>query len=148
MHNLSEIGTILDFESSATGLESLRLLETLIVGAEDDGHIPYGSLQRVVDAYTKTASHIGDIGISVDAGEQAEAVDNESRPSSPPLPRWEGSRMFVGGEAGIAADAKAFQHFLYLLQMILADDMGSNDELPVAMLVEVFGENLFIRLPR
>ena len=55
--------------------------------------------------------------------------------------------MFVGGEAGIAADAKAFQHFLYLLQMILADDMGSNDELPVRMLFEEGNKDFLIGLP-
>ena len=40
-----------------------------------------------------------------------------------------------------------FQHLLNLLQMVFTDNMWSDDEFPVLMLVEEGDENLFVRLP-
>ena len=77
LHNAVEVGSIMYLHAAATGLEALSLLETLVVGTEDNGNIPYCSLQGVVDAYSETATDVGDIGIAIDAGEQAEAIDDE-----------------------------------------------------------------------
>ena len=77
VHQLFKVLVAGNLKTTLTGLESLGLLELLVVGAEDDGNVPYGSLQCVVDANTKAAAHIGHIGIVVDTRQQAEAVDNQ-----------------------------------------------------------------------
>ena len=77
LHNLPEIVSGGDFITSAAGLETLSLLEALVVRTKNDRHIPNGCLKGVVDAYSETSTHIGHICIMVDAGKQAETVDNQ-----------------------------------------------------------------------
>ena len=68
LHDTTEVVGIANLQSSATGLETLCLLEALVVRPEDNGDIPYGRFQRVVDTHAKAASDVGDIGKAIDAG--------------------------------------------------------------------------------
>ena len=77
LHDTAEIVGTGDFVSSTAGFQSLRLLETFVVRTKNNRDIPNGSLEGVVDAYAKTATDIGDVGIMVDAAKEAEAVDDE-----------------------------------------------------------------------
>ena len=77
IHDLAEVIWMGNFQSPATGFESLGFLEALVVGAEDNGNIPYGSLQCIMETYTKSSSYVGHISITVDAGQQPETVDNK-----------------------------------------------------------------------
>ena len=67
LHDAVEIVGCSNFQASATSLETLCLLEALVVGSEDDGYVPYGSLYRAVDSYAKSSSDVGDVSIVVDA---------------------------------------------------------------------------------
>ena len=51
------------------------------------------------------------------------------------------------GEGGIAEDFAAFEQFLDLTEMILANDMRGDDQLPLRMLVKIFDKDLLIRQP-
>ena len=53
-----------------------------------------------------------------------------------------------GGGGCIALHAPAFELLFNLLQVILADDMGGNDQLPLRMLLKITDENIFIGGPR
>ena len=59
LHEGGKLVVIVDFEATATGFQSLSLLEFLVVGTEDNGHVPNGCLQRVVDAYAETTANVG-----------------------------------------------------------------------------------------
>ena len=75
-HLSGKLLVVVDLETT-TLLQTLSLLELLVVGTEEYGHIPDSSLQQIVDSHTKTASDIGHITIMINAGEQSEAVDDE-----------------------------------------------------------------------
>jgi hypothetical protein len=76
VHDAGEVLVVADFQSTATLLQLLCLLEFVVLRTEDDGLSPYGSLHRVVDAHTKTATYVWHVGIAIDAGEKSEAVDD------------------------------------------------------------------------
>ena len=76
-HQLRELVVVFDFETAAAGFQSLSLLELLVVGAEDNGHVPYGCLQRVVNAHTETAADVSNITIIIDAAQQSEAINDK-----------------------------------------------------------------------
>ena len=138
IHLTGEILIAANLETTAL-LQSLSLLELLVVGAEEHGHIPYGSLQQVVDTHAKASTHVGHVAIVVDARQQAEAVDDQDIGVLRVL------RVFR--KAGIADDLATFEKLLYLLQMILADDMRGDDELPLRVLVEIFNKYLLVGRP-
>ena len=77
LHIATEVVGIGYLQTSTTGLQALCLLETLVVGTKENRNIPDGSFQGVVDTHTKASTHIGHVGIVVDAAEQAEAIDNQ-----------------------------------------------------------------------
>ena len=58
-------------------LQTLCLLELLVVRAEEHWYTPYGGLQQIMDAYTKTATDVCHIAIAINARQQSEAVDDE-----------------------------------------------------------------------
>ena len=69
LHDAAEIVSCSNLQTSATSLETLCLLEALVVGSEDDGYVPDGSLYRAVDSYAKSSSDIGDVSIMVYAAQ-------------------------------------------------------------------------------
>ena len=73
----------------------------------------------------------------VDAGEQAEAVDDEDVSVLHILLRC----------IGIADDLAAFQEFFYLGEMILANDVRRNDEFPIFVFIKVLDEDFLIGGP-
>ena len=76
VHEALEVLVAGDLEAATLSLQALGLLELLVLRAEDDGHAPDGCLEGVVDAHAEAAAHVGHGGIAIDAGEQAEAVDD------------------------------------------------------------------------
>ena len=77
IHQTGKLFVVLDLETATTGFQGLCLIKLPVVGTEDDGHVPDGCLQRVVDAYSETASDICHIAIIVDAAQKTETVDNQ-----------------------------------------------------------------------
>ena len=75
--NTLEIGSTVDFQSTAARLELLCFLESLVVGSEDHGHSPYRSLRQVMDAHTESSTHIRHFTVVIDAAEQTETVDDK-----------------------------------------------------------------------
>ena len=117
-------------------------MELLVVGAEEHGHIPYGSLKQVVDTHAKASANVGHIAIVIDARQQAEAVDDKS------VRMIRNILISRSIQRSISYDLTALKKFLNLLQMILADDMRGDDQLPFWMLVEILNEDLLVRRPR
>ena len=107
---------------TTTLFQPLSLLEFLVVGAEEYRHIPDGSLQEVVDAHTKASTHIGHLTIVVDAGEQTEAVDNQHLGIS------QISLILILFCLSIAEDFATCQELFNLCEMVLANDVRSNDQ--------------------
>ena len=66
-HDFIERIEAIDLEASSILLQSLGLLELLIVRPEEHRNIPYCSLQQIVDTYAETATHICYTAIAVDA---------------------------------------------------------------------------------
>jgi hypothetical protein len=150
VHETTEVVIAADLEAAVTALQLLSLLETLVVGTEDDRHAPYGSLDRVVYAYAEASAYIGDGGVAIDAGEKTEAVDDEGRPYTArvriegmvPLPCRDGP----GEDLCITPDVPAHELLLNLLQVALVDDVRGDDELPVGMLAEIADKDIFVGL--
>ena len=67
LHQSAEIIGISYLQATATLLQSLSLLEALVVRTEEYGNIPDGSLQRVMDSYAKATTNISYICIVIDA---------------------------------------------------------------------------------
>ena len=102
-----------------------------------------------MDAHAEASTHISHVGIAVDAAEQSETVDDEDFrvvERQILLTRSGGVEHFLG--LSITNDLAAFQEFLYLLQVVLANDVRGDDELPVLVLVEIPEENLLVGRPR
>ena len=62
LHQLAEVFVAADFHSSPYGEELLGFLETLVVGAEYHGHVPYGGFEHIVDAHSESTAHVGHLG--------------------------------------------------------------------------------------
>ena len=151
-HQCMEVVISLYFEAATSRLQVLCLLELFVIGTEDHRHIPYGSLQYIMNTHAKAATHVGDIGKVVDARQQTEAVDDEhlgisnSLVDSIILPRrCRQVQMLLC--LCISDDLPSFEFLLNLFQMVLTDDMGRNNQFPVAMRVEIANEDVFVRLP-
>ena len=108
----------------------------LVVGTEDDGHSPYAGFQRVVDANTEAAAHIGHGTIAVDAAEQSEAVDDQHV----------GIGDILQCRLGVSHDL-AFCLGDDLLEMIFTDDVWRDDHLPVFVLIEVWDKDVLVGWP-
>lgn len=67
LHQSAEIIGISYLQATATLLQSLSLLEALVVRTEEYGNISDGSLQRVMDSYAKATTNISYICIVIDA---------------------------------------------------------------------------------
>ena len=154
LHECGKLVVVIDFKTSATGFQSLSLLEFLVVGAEDDGHIPYGSLQRVMNAHAETATDVSHIAIIVNTAQKSKAIDDKriglSRlfarglgeaddPTSPDPPS-----NFPRGGRGLLGNGEFRDN---LMQMVFAYDMRGDDEFPFRMLIEVTDKDVFIGRP-
>lgn len=140
VHDTGEVVGIGDLDASAAGLEFLGFLELMVVGTEDDGEIPYCCLGEVVDAVAEATADIGDGAVLIDGGEETETVDDENLGIDD-----------VGGTAnlGIAYNLAVGDELLHNhVEMALGDDMGRDDEFPIAMMVEIVEENLLVGQPR
>ena len=154
LHECGKLVVVFDFETAATGFQSLSLLEFLVVGAEDDGHVPYSCLQRVVNAHTETAADVSNITIIIDAAQQSEAVNDEriglgcllagglSKANDPTTP--DPLSNFPRGGRGLLGNGEFSDN---LMQMVFANDMRGNDEFPFRMLIEVLDKDVFIGRP-
>ena len=76
IHLTGKVFVVADLETT-TLLQSLGLLELLVIGAKEYRHLPNGSLQQVMDSHTEATTHIRHIAIMIDARQQAEAIDDE-----------------------------------------------------------------------
>ena len=123
-------------KASLGTLQALRLTETLVVGTEDDGHIPHGCLEHIVDAHAEAATDIGHVAVVVGARQQTETVDDETV----------GLCGFLLVGLGVAHGLH-LEHVGNLAQMVLAYHVGRDDEFPLSMLVEIGNENLLVGLP-
>ena len=136
VHHLGKQLFAVHLEGSARGEESCGLAEALVVGTEDDRHSPHRGLQHIVDAYAEAATHIGHLAIAVDARQQTEAVDNQAVCLGSLL--W--SRLGIEYRRHLQLGA-------YLPQMVIADDMGRDDEPPFAMLIEILDKHILVGRP-
>ena len=109
----------------------------MVVRAEEDGNIPYGSLQQIVDAHAKTASDISHIAIMIDARKKSIAVDHQDISIFDICL----SSIFISHYLATC------QQLLNLFKMIFANDMGRNNQLPVLVLIKVTDKDFFIRRP-
>ena len=91
-----------------------------------------------MDTDTEAATNIGDIPIMVDAGEQAEAVDDEDISLR---------QVSMLCEPGIANHLASLQFTDNLLQVILPYHMGCENHLPVRMGIHIRDEDILVRLP-
>jgi len=137
LHDALEVGGAAYLDAATARLETLCLLEALVVGPEDDGDVPDGSLEGVVDAYAEAATDIGDVGIAVDAGEQSEAVDEEHV----------GIADVVGCRLSIAHDLTTRELLLDGSEVVGIDDVGCDDGFPVGVVVEPGDEDVLVGLP-
>ena len=112
----------------------------MVVWSEDDGKVPHCCLGEVMDACAEAASYVDDIAVFIYGAEQSEAVDDEYFGIGECL-------QVACGELGVAQHSSALQQLHDHLDMALGNDMGREDEFPVAMLVEVGDENLLVREP-
>ena len=111
----------LNLETTATSLKLLRLLKLFIVWTKDNGHSPYGSFHRVVNANAKSATDVADRSITIDAGEEAKAIDNKGIVRGERFPC-----LCIAYNFTVAKLRKD------LLQVVFANDVGSDDKLPVS----------------
>ena len=77
IHAGGEIVVRMYLDASSILLQVLSLLESFVVGAEEDGNTPYCSFGKIVDTHAEAPAHIRHISVAVDAGQEAEAVDEE-----------------------------------------------------------------------
>ena len=82
-----------------------------------------------MDSHSETTSDIGNLAIAVNGREQPEAINNQAIGLT--------DILLVG--TGIA-HIRAFQFTDNLYQMVLVDDMRSDNQLHLRMLVEVFNK--------
>ena len=117
--------------------QALGFLELLVVRSKDDRHIPYCSLQSVVNTNTEASTYISHITIMVHAAQQSETVDDQHVSLS----------CFLGSGLCVAHHLFVLYQRKNLAQMILAYDMRSYQQTPVLMLIEERNEYLLIRWP-
>lgn len=138
VHDVGEVVGAGDLDASATGLEFLSLLELMVVGTEDDGEIPYCCLGEVVDAVAEATADIGDGAVLIDGGEETETVDDE----------YLGIDEFLGfADLRVAHDTAVGDELHNHVEMALGDDMGRDDEFPIAMAIEIVEEYLLVGEP-
>ncbi len=77
IHVGGEIVVGMYLDASSILLQVLSLLESFVVGAEEDGNTPYCSFGKIVDTHAEATAHIRHISVAVDAGQEAEAIDEE-----------------------------------------------------------------------
>ena len=65
VHNLLEILRSLYFKATLALKQALSFTEPFVVGAENDRHTIYGSLQHIVDTYPESTSDIGNFSVAV-----------------------------------------------------------------------------------
>ena len=94
-----------------------------------------------MDAHTEAATHIGHIGIAVDAAQQSETVDDKN------IGTGESRVVRVLRERRVAHDLTSCEQFPNLLQVVLANDVRGNDDLPVGMVVEPGDKDFLVGLP-
>ena len=131
-----EVIVVRYLEASTRSQQALRLHELAVVGAKYDRDIPYRSLQRVMDTHAKATTHIGHVAIMIDRGKQAKAVDDETIRLGRRL--WRGLRI---------AHCLAIELGKYLAQMLLGDNMGSDDKFPFRMGIEEADEDVLVGRP-
>ena len=150
VHHAAEVIVATNLNATTTSLQRLRLTELLVVGTENNGDAPNGSLNGIVDTHTEATTDVGDGAIAVDAREQTKTIDDQSLP--PALPTslgLEESSTTLGCKFCVTGMTKAYciELFLNLLQVVLADDMGRNDELPLRMLLKPRNKDFLVRRP-
>ena len=133
---LGKLSIVVDLKATTCCLQTLRLLEMLVIRTKEYGLIPYGCLQHIMNAYTEATAHIRDCGIMVDRRQQAKALNDQAVGITHTLLRC----LSV-------AYTTSFEQLFYLRKMVLANDMWRNDQLPFRMLIEVLDEDLFVGLP-
>ena len=77
VHLRSKLLVRLEIEAATCSLQSLCLLELLVVWSKEHWHVPYASFEYVVNANTETSTHVSDVTIMIDARQQAKTVDNQ-----------------------------------------------------------------------
>ena len=108
----------------------------LILRSENHRNAINCSLKSIVDSHSETTSDIGNLAIAVDGREQPEAVDNQAVGLT--------DILLVG--TGIA-HVGAFQFTDNLYQMVFVDNVRSDNQLHLWMLVKVFNKQILVRLP-
>ena len=123
-------------EAALTCQQVLSLLEALVVGTEQYGNTPHSRFRHVVNAYAEAAAHISNLAVTIDGGEQTEAVDDETA--------CLGCRLLCGLRV---AHGLHLQLVKDVSQMVFTYDVWRDDKLPVRMVVEETNEDVFIGLP-
>src|SRR5574344_1212614 len=124
------------FKSALSTKQSLCLLEMLIIWTEEYGNIPYSSLQHIMYTHTKSTAHISHFSIMINTGKQTKAIDDKTVSLS----------CFLGCCLRIAYTLTV-KFGQYLLDMVLTDDVRSDDEFPLLVCIEIRYEDIFIGSP-
>ena len=131
-----KVGCLMYLKATTSSHQFLSLSKTLVIRAKHHGDAPHGCLQHIVYAHTKASTHIRHLAIAIGRRKQTETVYDQ--------PSGIGSL----GRGGLRVAHRLALHLgEYLLQMILANHMGRNDDLPLGMLVEIGDKHIFIGLP-
>ena len=124
------------FYTAATLQQVLRFLEFLIVRTNDNRYAVDCCLRNVVDAYSKTSSHVCHRGVAVDTCQQAVAINDEA------VSIFHALRICLR-----IAGIRTFELADDILNMCLADHMRSQNEFQIGVLVEVLDKEILIGFP-
>ena len=111
-------------------------MELLIFRSEDYRNSIYSSLQCIVNAYPESPTDISDLSIAIDRGKQPEAVYYQAIRLT--------DILFIRTSV---THIRALQLTDYLHQMIFIDNVRSNYQFHLRMLIEIFNKQVLIGLP-
>ena len=128
-----------DFETTPCRQKVLCFAEAMVVRSDNDRDTVDGSLGNVVDTHAKTTTDVRHCAVTIDAREEAVAVDDDA---------FGILRLDFPAQKLAVTRVWPFDFVLDGIQMFRAHNVGSEDKVQGRVGVEVGNDDVFVRSPR